>query len=81
MTLGINVINKSLNISLNDNGKGYGVLIDDTIQEIKDKIFVNTDDFYNETLAYYPNLVKVEIRQDENTFKSISDNNSLVFFL
>ena len=80
MTLGINVINKSLNISLNDNGKGYGVLIDDTIQEIKDKIFVNTDDFYNETLAYYPNLVKVEIRQDENTFKSISDNNSLVFF-
>ena len=80
MTLGINVINKSLNISLNDNGKGYGVLIDDTIQEIKDKIFVNTDDFYNETLAYYPNLVKVEIREGENTFKSISDNNSLVFF-
>jgi len=80
MTLGINVINKSLNISINDNGKGYGVLIDDTIQEIKDKIFVNTHDFYNETLAYYPNLVKVEIRQDDDTFKSISDNNSLVFF-
>jgi hypothetical protein len=80
MTLGINIIDKSLNISLNDNGKSYGVLIDDTVHEIKDKIFVNTVDFYNETLAYYPNFVHMEIRQDNDKFKTISDNNCLVFF-
>jgi hypothetical protein len=79
MTLGIKVIDKYLNISVNEDGKRYGVLIDDTIQEIKNTIFVNTEDFYNETLTYYPNLVKIEIREGTE-YKTISDNNCLLFF-
>ena len=78
MTLGVNIINKELNYSLNQNGKKYGVLLDDTISEIKTKIFVNTDNFYKETLQYYPNLIKLEINED-GVDKVITDTNCLLF--
>lgn len=61
MALGVNIIHKTKNQSLNDNGKLYGVLIDDTISEIKNKIFANTDDFYKQTISFYPNLIKLEM--------------------
>lgn len=83
MTLGVNVIDKFLNKSLNENGKKYGVLIDDTIDTIKDVIFTNTTDFFNETLSYYPNFLKIEIlEQDTDTtpFQTIRTNNNLFFF-
>ena len=78
MTLGVNIIDKELNHSLNQNGKKYGVLLDDTIPEIKTKIFVNTDNFYKETLQYYPNLIKLEINEN-GVDKVITDTNCLLF--
>ena len=45
MSLGVTVIDKVHQRVLNEGGKKYGVLIDDTISDIKTKIFVNTDDF------------------------------------
>ena len=78
MTLGVNIIDKEINHSLNQNGKKYGVLLDDTIFDIKTKIFANTDNFYKETVQYYPNLIKLEINED-GIDKVITDTNSLLF--
>jgi hypothetical protein len=78
MTLGVNIIDKEINYSLNQNGKKYGVLLDDTISDIKTKIFANTDNFYKETVQYYPNLIKLEINED-GIDKVITDTNSLLF--
>jgi hypothetical protein len=78
MTLGVNIVDKELDYSLNQNGKKYGVLLDDTIPEIKTKIFVNTDNFYKETLQYYPNLIKLEINE-RGVDKVITDTNCLLF--
>ncbi len=69
MTLGVNIIHKPKNQSLNENGKLYGILIDDTIVDIKNKIFANTNDFYKQTILFYPNLIKLET---EN--KLVNDN-------
>lgn len=82
MTLGVNIIDKFLNKTLNERGKKYGILIDDTIDTIKDTIFANTTDFFNETLSYYPNFIKIEIEEEENSsvFKTIYTNNNLFFF-
>jgi hypothetical protein len=79
MTLGVNIVEKYSGASLNDNGKKYGVLLDDTTSEIKSKVFVNTDNFYNETVPYYPNLVKLEIKRNDD-YILITDSNSLLFF-
>lgn len=78
MTLGVNIIDKQTNHSLNQNGKKYGVLLDDTVSEIKTKIFVNTDNFYKETVQYYPNLVKLSIVEKE-VDKVLNDTNCLLF--
>jgi len=78
MTLGVNIIDKETNISLNKNGEKYGVLLDDTVSEIKTKIFINTDNFYKETVPYYPNLLKLEIL-DKSDEKVITDSNCLLF--
>ena len=80
MTLGVNIIDKISQRSLNNNGTKYGVLLDDVISEIKTKIFVNTDNFYNETVQYYPNMVKLEINVNEDSFKLITDQNCLLFY-
>ena len=79
MTLGVNIIDKYSGSSLNDNGRKYGVLLDDSISEIKSKVFVNTDNFYKETVPNYPNLVKVEIKRGDD-YVTITDSNNLLFF-
>jgi hypothetical protein len=79
MTLGVNVIDHKTNKSLNENGTKYGILIDDTVQEIKNKIFVNTNNFYDETVFYYPNLTRLQV-QDSKGIHSIKDNNCLLFY-
>jgi hypothetical protein len=69
MTLGVTVIDKVHQKNLNKSGEIYGVLIDDTISDIKTKIFVNTDknNFYKETILYYPNLIRLEINDSKIT--------------
>ena len=79
MTLGVNIIDTTTNQSLNESGKRYGVVIDDTISDIKAKIFANTVDFYKETIMYYPNLVNVSVKVN-GVLQTISDNNPLLFY-
>jgi hypothetical protein len=79
MTLGVNIVDKYSGNSLNENGKKYGVLLDDITSEIKTKIFVNTDNFYNETVPYYPNLTRLEIKRGDE-YITITDQNCLLFF-
>jgi len=75
MTLGVTVIDKVHQKNLNKNGEKYGVLIDDTISDIKTKIFVNTNDFFKETILYYPNLVRLEINDSDDS--KITDDSNL----
>ena len=72
MSLGVTIIDKVHQKVLNEGGKKYGILIDDSISDIKTKIFVNTDDFYKETIMYYPNLVRLQIDDSK-----IMDNSNL----
>lgn len=58
MILGVTVIDKLSKKVLNkdENGLIFGVLMDDTINIIKQKMFVNLG------IMYYPNLIKLEIK-------------------
>jgi hypothetical protein len=76
MSLGIKIIDKYTNQILNElDDNNFGVLIDDPIYLIKDKLFVFLG------LQYYPNFVKLEIKIGENDYLIISDNNYLDFSL
>jgi hypothetical protein len=58
MILGVTVIDKLSKKVLNkdENGLVFGVLVDDTVNIIKQKMFVNLG------IMYYPNLIKIEIK-------------------
>lgn len=74
MSLSIKIIDKFTNQILNEDNN-FGVLIDDPIALIKDKLFVFLG------LQYYPNFVKLEIKIGENDYLTILDNNYLDFTL
>lgn len=75
MTLGVKIIDKLTNSILNENDKGliFGVLMDDTINIIKQKMFVGLG------IKYYPNLIKLEIKINEN-YITLDDDNCLLFY-
>jgi hypothetical protein len=75
MTLGFKIIDKLTNIILNENDKGliFGVLMDDTINIIKHKMFVGLG------IMYYPNLIKLEIKVNDN-YITLDDDNCLLFY-
>ncbi len=76
MSLGIKIIDKYNNKILNEiDNNNFGILIDDSISLIKDKIFVFLG------LQYYPNFVKLEINIGENDYLLLLDNNHLDFSL
>lgn len=72
MSLGIRLIDKNSGKQLNEN---FGVLIDDSLSLIRDKLFVFAG------LQYYPNFVKFEIKRGENDFLILLDYSSLDFDL
>lgn len=76
MSLGIKLVDKFSNQILNrlDNSN-FGVLIDDSVNIIKDKLFVFLG------LQYYPNFVKLEIKVGEDDYLTLLDNNYLDFNL
>lgn len=74
MSLGINIVDKFTNKILNTDAINFGVLIDDSISLIKDKIFAFLG------LQYYPNFIKLEIKKD-GVFLLLSDENYLDFNL
>ncbi len=69
-TLTVQVINKTTNTILNE--KFPTILLDDSIKQIKEKIFVFFPDFI-------PNLIKLEIQNDKQEFMSITNSNSLLY--
>lgn len=76
MSLGIKIIDKYNNQILNEiDNNNFGILIDDPITLIKDKIFVFLG------LQYYPNFVKLEINIGEDDYLLLLDNNYLDFSL
>ena len=76
MSLGIKIIDKYNNQILNEiDDNNFGILIDDPITLIKDKIFVFLG------LQYYPNFVKLEINIGEDDYLLLLDNNYLDFSL
>ena len=80
MSLGVTIIDNTSQKILNENGINYGILLDDTVNVIKEKIFTYTDNFFRETLLYYPNFLKLEIKQLDNSITTIRDTNCLLFY-
>ena len=77
MTLSVKIINKIDNMVLD---KNFNILIDDTISQIKEKLFVNTKE-----INYYPNFLKIEIFEkgqngDLGIYKTIKSDNCLLYF-
>ena len=71
MSLGIKIIDKVSGEILNEiNPK---LLVDDTLDIIKNKLFC-----YSE-IDKYPNLVKVEIKDQDDKYVTVRDNNCLLF--
>lgn len=76
MSLGIKIIDKQNNEILNLTNETYfGILIDDSISLIKDKLFVFLG------LQYYPNFVKLEKKIGDDDYLLLLDNNYLDFSL
>lgn len=74
MSLSIKIVDKFTNQILNEDNN-FGVLIDDSIALIKDKLFVFLG------LQYYPNFVKLEIKIGDDDYLTVLDNNYLDFTL
>ena len=75
MSLGVTIVDSTNQKILNEEGINYGILLDDTITVIKEKIFAHTTNFFAETLLYYPNFLKLEIKDgDENTITITGSN-------
>ena len=76
MSLGIKIINKQNNEILNLTDEiNFGILIDDSIPLIKDKLFAFLG------LQYYPNFVKLEKKIGDDDYLLLLDNNYLDFSL
>jgi len=81
MSLGVTIVDNTSQRLLNEAGINYGILIDDTTNTIKEKIFVHTTNFFAETLLYYPNFLKLQIRDTQDTeLITITGSNSLLFY-
>ncbi len=76
MTLGITIIETLNNTKLNLNGIPFGVLMDDNILSIKNKIFLSMQKTEDKIL-YNPNFTKLEIKKDL-TYKLLANNNCLL---
>ena len=74
MTLGVKIIDKLTNQVLNKSEDEilFGILMDDTINVIKQKMFVALG------IMYYPNLIKLETKIN-NEYVLLDDNNCLLF--
>ena len=75
MTLGVKVVDKLTNNVINENNDGliFGVIMDDTISAIKEKIFISLG------IKYYLNLLKLEIKKGDD-YVVLDDNNCLLFY-
>jgi len=80
MSLGVTIVDNTSEKILNEGGINYGVLIDDTITIIKEKIFAHTNNFFAETLLYYPNFLKLEIRGEKDTITITGSNSLLTYY-
>lgn len=69
-TLSVSVINKQDNKIINE--KYPNIVLDDSVKKIKEKLFVFNPEFI-------PNLIKIEIENEDGTFTTIKDSNSLLF--
>lgn len=76
MSLGVTIIDNTSQKLLNEGGVNYGILIDDTINVIKEKIFAHTTNFFAETLLYYPNFLKLQI-SEADVYSTIIGTNCL----
>ena len=72
MSLGVTIVDNTNQKILNEDGINYGILLDDTITVIKEKIFAHTTNFFAETLLYYPNFLKLEIRDGDGAKNTIT---------
>ena len=68
-SLSVKVINKTTNEIINDIEPH--ILLDDSVRKIKEKLL-----YFN---TFIPNLIKLEIKQETNTFIKIKDSNDLLF--
>lgn len=59
MRLGVSVIDKNTKFEFRE--AGFGVLVDDTVGSIKDKVFAYDEE---QAIMYYPNLVSVTVGTD-----------------
>ena len=62
------------------NNDKYCVFLDDVKEQIKNKIFIETSDFLNETVRFSPNLIKMEIKTDDKTILIDSSNRTLLSY-
>lgn len=69
-SLSVTVVNRKTDKVINDDYPN--ILLDDSIKQIKEKLFV----FYPELI---PNLIKVEIQNDDGNFIPITNSISLLF--
>lgn len=80
MSLGVTIVDSTNQKILNEEGINYGILLDDTTTVIKEKIFAHTTNFFAETLLYYPNFLKLEIRDEETETITITGSNCLLTY-
>jgi hypothetical protein len=80
MSLGVTIVDNKSQKILNEGGINYGILLDDTITVIKEKIFAHTENFFAETLLYYPNFLKLEIRENHGKNTVITGSNCLLTY-
>lgn len=74
MSLGIKIIDKFTNNILNLDKVKFGILIDDSIRVIKEKIFTFLG------FQYYPNFLKLEVKKDDK-YLILLNHSSLEFSL
>lgn len=75
MSLCVKIVNKSKNELINNKDNFFGILLDDNINEIKDKIFINNG------IEYYNNWIKIEINIEFDEYILLNDlNNNLLYY-
>jgi hypothetical protein len=75
MPLGVEIIDKLTNKVLNKDDLTFCVLTDDTIKNIKTKLFAFLG------LQYYPNFIKLEIYHESNdSYERLDESHALLFY-